>query len=243
VLFRSITRDLAAALDPVVLFEEAFGLSALDWQRQYLREERPLVVNKGRQIGASSAAAGLAIHTARYSRDVNAVIVSPSLKQSTEITTKARLGLRNLGVRLTQDSTSLLRLANGSRILSLPGTARSVRGWSARLLVIDEAAYIGDETWTAARALVATGGRTVVQSTPAEEVGQFYELVSDPGPEWARLTVRSDAVPTISPEFLAAERRAMTPDAYAREYECQFGRAGATLFSLAQVNRMFDESA
>jgi hypothetical protein len=237
----SIARDLAAALDPVLVFERAFGLSALDWQRRYLREECPLVLLKGRQVGASSAAAALAIHTALYERDVNAVIVSPTLKQSTEITTKARLGLRNLGVRLTQDSTSLLRLTNGSRILSLPGTARSVRGWSARLLVLDEAAYVDDETWTAARALVATGGRTVVQSTPADEFGPFYELVTDQDPGWARMTVRSDEVSTITPEFLAAERRAMSPDNYSREYEAVFGKAGASLFSLEAINALIED--
>ena len=173
----SLRADLRAALDPAETFRQAFALDPLDWQRGYLRESANSVLLKGRQTGAQPAAAGLAIHTARYWSDVNAVIVSPSLKQSTEITTKARTGLRRLGVRLVQDSTSVLRLANGSRILSLPGTARSVRGWTAKLLILDEAAFIAPETFTAARALVATGGRLVVQSTPAIETGDFHELV------------------------------------------------------------------
>jgi tRNA(Met) C34 N-acetyltransferase TmcA len=232
----SLSADLRAALDPSVLFERAFGLAPLDWQADYLREDRPSAVLKGRQVGASTAAAALAIHVTVYAADVNAVIVSPSLKQSTEITTRARSGLRNLGVRLTQDSTSTLRLANGSRILSLPGTARSVRGWSARLLILDEAAFIEPETFTAARALVATGGRLVVQSTPYTELGDFYELIEAADPDWARFTVRSDEVPTISPEFLAGERKSMSPDEYAREFECRFGAAGASLFSIERIN-------
>lgn len=229
----TLAADLRLALDPAALFAAAFDLEALDWQVGYLRESRPSVLLKGRQVGASLAAAALAVHTARYRPDVNAVIVSPSLKQSTEITTRARAGLRRLGDRLDQDSTSVLRLANGSRILSLPGTARSVRGWTAELLILDEAAFIEHETFVAARALVATGGRLVVQSTPASEFGDFHEIVTTDGAEWARFTVRSDEVPTIAPEFLAAERRAMTPDAYSTEYECQFGKAGATLFTAA----------
>lgn len=227
----TLAADLAAALDPAVLFEDAFGVPTLDWQRAYLREQRPTVTLKGRQVGASQSAAALAIHTARYWPNANAVIVSPSLKQSTEITTRARAGLARLGVRLVQDSASQLRLANGSRILSLPGTARSVRGWSARLLILDEAAYLEEQTFTAARALVATGGRMVVQSTPADEYGPFYDLVTGDDPGWARFTVRSDEVPTIAPEFLEAERRAMSPDAFAREYECVFGKSGASLFT------------
>lgn len=227
----SLAADFSAALDPAVLFRQAFGFEALPWQCGYLREDRPTVVLKGRQVGASLSAAALAIHTVRYWSDVNAVIVSPSLKQSTEICTRARSGLRRLGLTLAQDSTSTLRLANGSRILSLPGTARSVRGWTAALLILDEAAFIEHETFVAARALVATGGRLVVQSTPADEWGDFHELVTGDDPDWARFTVRSDEVPTISPDFLAAERRAMSPDAYAREFECEFGKAGASLFT------------
>jgi tRNA(Met) C34 N-acetyltransferase TmcA len=173
----------------------------------------------------------LAIHTVRYWSDVNAIVVSPSLKQSTEICTRARSGLRRLGVTLTQDSTSTLRLANGSRILSLPGTARSVRGWTAMLLILDEAAFIEHETFVAAGALVATGGRLVVQSTPADEWGDFHEIVTADDPDWARFTVRSDEVPTISADFLEAQRRALSPDAYAREFECEFGKAGASLFT------------
>lgn len=227
----SLRLDLRAALDPAVLFEQAFGLSPLDWQRDYLRETRPVVVNKGRQCGASTAAAALAIHCALYTPGANAVIVSPTLKQSTEIATRARTGLRRLGARLTQDSSDMLRLANGSRIVSLPGTARSVRGWTARLLILDEAAYIEPATFTAARALVATGGRLVVQSTPADRYGDFFELVTGDAPEWGRFTVRSDEVPTISAEFLEAQRRDMSPDAYAAEFECAFREAGASLFT------------
>jgi hypothetical protein len=239
----TLIADLRCALDPAVLFGDAFGLEPLDWQFDYLREERPMVLVKGRQVGGSLAAAGLAIHTARYWSEVNAVIVSPSLKQSQEIAGRARAGLRRLGVRLVQDSTAMLRLANGSRILSLPGTARSVRGWTAKLLVIDEAAFVSHETFVAARALVATGGRLIVQSTPAIADGDFYELTRADDPGTARLTVRSDEVPTISAEFLAGERLAMSPDAYAAEYDCAFGKAGASLFSIDRINALFAEEA
>jgi phage FluMu gp28-like protein len=137
----------------------------------------------------------------------------------------------------------MLRLANGSRILSLPGTAKSVRGWTAKLLILDEAAYIDPETFTAARALVATGGRLVVQSTPADETGVFHELVTDAPNGWASFSVPSASVPSISADFLAAERKSMTPDEYAREYECAFGKAGASLFTMARINELIQESA
>jgi len=231
----SLRADLHAALDPAELFHQAFDLEPLDWQRDYLRATDNVVLLKGRQVGASLAAAALAIHAAMYWRDTNTVIVSPSLKQSGEILAKARLGLRNLGAGLVQDSTSMVSLPNGSRIISLPGTARSVRGWTAKLLILDEAAYVVPETWVAARALIATGGRLVVQSTPADETGDFHQLCTEAAEGWQRFTVRSDEVPTISAEFLAAERQAMGEAAYATEYMCTFGAAGASLFTAERL--------
>ena len=238
----SIFDDYEAALDPARLFEVAFGLSVLDWQRDYLRETRNAVLLKGRQIGASLAAAALACHVAIFTAEANAIIVSPSQPQSSEITKKARAGLRRLGVRLVQDSATVLRLGNGSRVISLPGTAKSVRGWTARLLVLDEAAYIAPDTWVAAQAIVATGGRVVAQSTPATDFGDFHDLATSDDPAWSRFHVRSDEVPTVSAEFLAGQRRSLSPDAFATEFECAFGRSGAGLFSLDQVNSMFVEA-
>lgn len=239
----TIATDFRAALDPAELFRRAFGVDPHEWQFDYLRETRNIVTFKGRQVGASQAAAAKAIHSCKYHPNTNAVIVSPTLKQSTEIITKARVGLYALGERLLQDAASIIRLANGSRIVSLPGTAKSVRGWTARLLILDEAAYIEPETFTAARALVATGGQTAVQSTPADEIGAFFELVTDTPESWARFEVPSESVPTISREFLESERKAMTPDEYAREYECKFGKAGASLFSLARVNDLIQKAS
>jgi hypothetical protein len=239
----STLADLRAALDPAFLFERAYRVEPLDWQRDYLRATGNVVVLKGRQIGASTAAALLAIATTVYAPGVNAIVVSPSLQQSQEIAAKARLGLENLGVPLQKDSSSTIGLRNGSRIVSLPGTARSVRGWTARLLIIDEAAFVLDETFAAARALVATGGRLIVQSTPADERGAFHEICTGEEACWTRLTVRSDQVPTITAEFLAAERRGMSPDTFAKEFECQFGRPSSHLFSSEKLARLFPASA
>src|SRR5450759_595623 len=191
-------QDLLLALDPVETFRRAFGLEELPWQKEYLREHRSTVLAKGRQVGATQACAARAIFDCAIQPNALVVIVSPTLKQSTEITTRARQGLERLGERLPQDSVSLLRMANGSRIMSLPGSARSVRGWAATTLILDEAAYLDPATWTAAQALVAaTHGRMIVQSTPAEAVGQFHDLFTNPPASWAKMSVRSDEVSLI----------------------------------------------
>lgn len=228
--------DLRAAADPSVLFEQATGLAPLAWQIQYLRQVGNVAVLKGRQTGASTAAAIACIHLVLYHPDVNAIVISPSQRQSQEIAKKARAGLRRLNVQLVEDSASVLRLRNGSRIVSLPGSPRSARGWSGKLLILDECAYLEDATIVAARALVAaTAGRTIAQSTPAGESGTFYDLIQADDPEWTRFTIRSDEVPTITRDFLDAERRAMAPDEFDREYMAIFGKSGGGLFSAATL--------
>lgn len=216
--------------DPCETFELAFGNAPMDHQREYLTETADTVFLKGRQVGATQAAAGLAIHVARSMPGSLSAIISPSMKQSTEVGGRARLGLWDLGEKLVQDSTSLLRLENGSRILSLPGTARAVRGYSADLLILDEAAWITDDTWTAARPITsATRGRTVVQSTPGVPVGWFWELTNDPPEGWHRMKVTSAEAPTVDPEFLARERARMEPHLYSQEYGGEFASVGSSV--------------
>lgn len=235
----SLARDLLAPrlvllLDPEALFLEAYGFPPLDWQVPYLWERRNAVLLKGRQVGASTATALLAIRQARYCPGTLAAVVSPSLKQSTEVKLKAKGGLERLGEDLRIDSASVVGLRNGSRIMSLPGSAKSVRGWTADLLVIDEAAFLDQETFLAARATVATGGRIVVQSTPAGPFGHFNDLwKSEEG--WAKYRVRSDEVSTITAEFLATERATMGEEEYAQEYCAEFSVPGLGLVDPARL--------
>lgn len=225
-------------------FARAFGHPPMAWQRGFLAETRNTVLVKGRQVGATEAASALAIHVAMTKPGSTSAVVSPSLRQSSEVTVRARLGLWSLGETLRQDSASLLRLANGSRIISLPGSARGIRGYSCDLVVLDEAAWISAETFVAARPLVAaTRGRLIVQSTPGNPLGEFYELVDDPPEDWHYLRVRSDEVPTITPAFLERERREMTPELYAQEYEAEFAPSGGGLFTTAMVETMFERKS
>jgi hypothetical protein len=233
---RPVTRIGPAAI--IETFERASEHAPMPWQRQMMEENRDTLLLKGRQVGATEVAAALAIHTARRKPGSTSAIISPSQRQSSEVTVRARHGFWLLGETLRQDSVSLLRLANGSRVISLPGNARGIRGYSCDLVILDEAAWIPAETFTAARPLTAaTGGRLIVQSTPGAPVGPFYELAENVPDDWAFLKVRSDAVPTISAAFLDRERRQMAPDLFAQEYLAEFslGIGGGALFSMDQL--------
>lgn len=230
-------------LDPEEAFRRATGEEPHGWQGPYLRETRNAIVLKGRQVGASTCAGCLAIRMARTRPRSLAAIISPSMKQSTEVKERAKGGLLRMGVSLARDSQSMIELHNGSRILSLPGSPKAARGWSADLLVIDEAAFIDPETFTAARATVAaTGGRVIVQSTPAGPFGHFYDLWMTDDPSWAKFRVSSEDVPSIDPAFLASERAHMTEDEYAQEYLGEFARPGSGLVDPERLKELTDDT-
>ncbi len=72
-------------------------------------------------------------------------------------------------VPLEEDNRLSFTLSNGSRVVSLPGTSETVRGFSApRLVIEDEAAFVEDGVYGAVRPMLAvSSGRLILMSTPS----------------------------------------------------------------------------
>ncbi|MBI3965802.1 MAG: hypothetical protein HY329_09220, partial [Chloroflexi bacterium] len=54
--------------------------------------------------------------------------------------------------------------------------------------------------------LAASGGRTILLSTPYGKRGTFYELWSNGGAAWERVKIRADQCPRIPKDWLEQER-------------------------------------
>jgi hypothetical protein len=240
-----IADDLASALDPVLLARRA-GIDPDPWQADLLRSTRArTLTNVSRQAGKSTTAGVLAVHTAVYVPGSLVLMVSPSLRQSGELFRKAVGVYRALGRPVPAEAETLLRLelANGSRIISLPGSEETIRGYSAPTLVlVDEASRVDDELLTAVTPMLATvpDARLIALSTPAGRRGWWYKAWADGGDHWHRVEVKASSVPRISPAFLAAERATMTAARYRQEYECSFEEADAAVFAADAVAQAVD---
>jgi len=167
----------------------------------------------------------LALHKALVAPGSLILILAPAERQAKELFSKVVLSYRTLGqVIPTASYTKLgMELSNDSRIVALPGTEKTVRGFSGvDLLIVDEAARVADELYYAVRPMLAvSGGRLLMLSTSFGKRGVFYEEWSG-GSAWERYTVTAEECPRISPEFLEEERKTLGPWWFAQEYECRF---------------------
>jgi hypothetical protein len=237
--------DLARALDPVRLAMHA-GVTPDPWQADVMRGDRmPLLMNCSRQSGKSLTAALVALHTALYTPDSLVLLLSPSLRQSQELFRTCLRCYRELGRPVPADAETALRLelTTGSRIISLPGTETSIRGFAAvRLLVVDEAARVADALYFAVRPMLAvSGGRLIALSTPFGKRGWWHHAWAEEGHDWRRIEVPATMCPRIRPDFLAAERRALGDWWYRQEYECAFSETTDQLFGYDLVQAAVSE--
>jgi hypothetical protein len=236
----SLAADLRHALDRAAFAHEALGLVPDDWQRRVLRSDRHrILLNCSRQSGKSTVAAVLALHQAIYFPSSLVLLVSPSLRQSGELFRKVTAGLDRLTAapKRDEDSSLSFRLANGSRVVSLPASETTVRGYSNVALVVeDEAAFVADGLYTAVRPMLAvSGGRLILMSTPCGRRGHFFAEWTDGGDAWERTKITAYDVSRISAEFLAEEQRSLGAWRFAQEYLGEFAEDDAQLFDFQTI--------
>lgn len=251
-----IAGDLALALDPVYFAEQA-GFTPDDWQAQLLRSDASrILLNASRQSGKSTVCGILAAHTALYQPGSLTLMLSRAQRQSGELFRKTMAVMRALKwpVKPIAETALTCELANGSRILALPGSEETIRSFSnVALLLIDEASRVPDAVYASMRPVLAvSGGRLVALSTPFGSRGWWYEAwmgrdaadaVIDPEaplpPDWERYEVPAELCPRISPAFLAEERRKLGFWWADQEYGCKFLDARTAAFREEDIMAAF----
>lgn len=235
--------DLAMALDPVT-FACLLGVIPDPWQERLLRSTtEKALLNCCRQSGKSTVAAVIALHRALYHPDSLVLVLAPALRQSQELFAKIE-GFYRLARSATPPRAERrlsLELENGSRIVTLPGTEKTVRGFSGTsLLIVDEAARVDDALYFAVRPMLAvSGGSLMMLSTPFGKRGVFHTEWEN-GEGWERYEIRATECPRISAEFLEQERRNMPEQWFRQEYMCEFAEPQGAVFSHGDVVAALD---
>lgn len=232
--------------DPLALMAAA-GMAPDPWQADVLTRAASEAFDRAlllctRQGGKSTVTAALAARAAMARPGALVLLLSPSLRQSSELFLKVLQFYRAAGEPVATRNVSALRLefVTGSRVVALPGTEKTVRGFSGvDLLVIDEAARVDDALYYSVRPMLAvSGGQMVALSTPWGKRGWFYdEWTGSNG--WDRIRVTAPECPRITDAFLEEERASM-PEAWFRsEYLCEFADTIDQAFTTEQIDGAF----
>jgi hypothetical protein len=240
VVVEELREDLRLALNRSA-FARALGLEPDPWQERLLRSSSDRVLlNCCRQSGKSTMTGLIALHRALYHPGSLILCLAPALRQSQELFGKVLSFYRDLGRPvLPQAERKLsLELENGSRIVTLPGSEKTIRGFSgAALLILDEAARVADELYFAVRPMLAvSGGALIMLSTPYGKRGVFYEEWTG-GHGWERYEVPASQCPRISEAFLEEERRVLPSWVFRQEYECSFEETEDQVFTTEMVEQ------
>ncbi len=229
--------------DPVE-FARLVGMEPDPWQREVLASEAPrILLNICRQAGKSTVSGVLALHRALTVPGSLVLCLAPSERQSKELFAKISDSYRRLrGPMPASDRKLGMHLPNGSRIEALPGSEKTIRGFSGvDLLVVDEASRIDDGLFYAVSPMLAvSGGRMVLLSTPYGKRGVFHhEWVEGIG--WERYEVPATECPRIPAAFLESERRSMPEWWFAQEYLCEFRETSDQIFGHDMIEAARDD--
>ncbi|MFJ5785487.1 terminase large subunit domain-containing protein [Streptomyces hydrogenans] len=182
------------------------------------------------RLGKSTSTSALAVHRALTRPGAVVVAIAPTQRQAVEIVAKGREHLRGLGIKPVRDAQTTLVVPGGGRVVALPGTAGSVRGYAASLVLIDEAAWVAADCWTAVRPMVAaTNGDIIALSTPNGQSGEFWRAWDGAAGSWWKVRVPWHESGRLSRQVIEEERATLSADRFAAEYECEFTTSSTSI--------------
>lgn len=188
-----------------------------------------------RQIGKSFTIAFIMVMKCLLKPNGLSLCVSVNSRSASEILKKCEMFAR--AVKLLSNGTidyrpsyDKIEFSTGSRVLSLPSTADSLRGFTADCVCVDEAAFIrnlDDIMQGIAPTLTRNpNSELILTTTPAGKVGPFFDLYQE-AIEDDKWYVQSTTVHDAIEDGLEVDLESLhslcpDPDVFAQEYECVF---------------------
>lgn len=257
---------------PVAFCREAMNFYPHWYQEEFIADESIFQAAAwSRQIGKSMAVAAKAIHTAFTEINSDIIIIAPVIKQAKELYKKVKdlidgspLLRSQIDGRMTQEE---IKFVNGSRIINLAVGDQGIqlRGYSIALLIIDEAAFVPADVFTAVeQGLSATGGKEIVISTPYGKHNAFYRIFYPEGHKGYDMSKggkqqiadfscyhytyqvgldvirQSDGRPQLSQIHLDRQKRKLTEFEWRAEYEAEFIEGVDQYFAEHHIDALFN---
>lgn len=121
-----------------------------------------------------------------FNKDITIAILANNASKSIEILSRIKMIYEELpfwlkpGIEIWNRGS--VEFSNGSKIIALPTTSSSLRGYSINIVYLDEFAFVEKdvEFWTASYPVVVSGKKTkiIISSTP-NGMNLFYKIFTD----------------------------------------------------------------
>jgi hypothetical protein len=208
-----------------------------DWQRDFLiNNDDQVALNCHRGAGKTAVVSVKALHQIVTVPNFEVLALSRSDEAAMQLTgyVQKRLGMLRDHPRVVEDNKHKLVLENGSSITSIPCGDNSPRSYHVNLMVEDEAAFVPQAVYMAARPTVrAKRGRYLILSTPKGKVGHFYDICENQ-PGWTKFKVTWRDTKRFTPDDIAKierERIEMGEAWFSQEYEGAFVQTSGQIIS------------
>ena len=244
--------------DPIEFCRSILHIRPTSYQRRLLRllaeGHRRIVLRWARQTGKTYILAAALIWYCSTHPGFTALIVAPGLRQSLILSDKIHSLLNRMepSVRrgiVEKALRTIIRFRNQSQIVALPNSEHLLRGYTAHLVICDEAAFFhNDETifpHILMPMMATTNGIMIVSSTPWGRRSVYHQLNQDP--DWVLIHVPwTEALKegVYSREFIREieKLRETRPQTYKMEYEAEFIEDIDAWLSQDLIAKAIDES-
>ena len=201
-------REVAYRVDPALWMQDVLGITPHDWQKTFLLAPQgaSIAVLTARQVGKTTAAAVGMAHSAVFMPGRCLWLPVPRKIKAPRRCAKSDEMVLMAGAKLATDNVFRLELANGSRVLALPGTQELIRGLTVdSWIVADEAAQLDPAIMAALHPMRTQrpNARFAMLSTAWSRTDPFWSVWDNDDPSWTRIRATIDLEPNlIAPEVL-----------------------------------------
>ena len=220
-----------------------------DYQKKCLEnfvDNRFNIVLKARQLGMSTISAAYSTWLALFHKDKNILVIATKLTVAQNFIKKVKTIYGNIPTwlilpQLTSNNKTSLEFSHGSSIKAVPTSDDAGRSESLSLLIIDEAAFVKnfDDLWMGLYPTLATGGRSIIISTPNGVGGMYHKIYTDAEAglnEFYPTKLKWDVHPDYDDKWFKEQKRNLGSDRkVAQELLCDFVASGDTFLSMSDI--------
>jgi hypothetical protein len=188
-----------------------------------------VVVVCGRQVGKTLLGINQAIYWGLKNKNQTILFVLPTDSQAQKVYKQLYTPLINTGQIKShkgQSGSAEVLFSNGSSILFRSALQEdSLRGYSVDYLIIDEAAFISENTLNSVLlpTLAVKGKKVLLTSTPKGKNILFkYFNKSFEDPSWRSFRFTSYENPYSNKEFIDSQKQYLSDEIFAQEYLAEF---------------------